>query len=189
MSEKLDALFDLPANNEIENIRKALHEQNDKLDEQADAADEMSKELTPLAQQAMAQIDEREDRVNQLIDLKEFDADTDSIFNESMDAFREILSIARDLPAPSMGKALESAAIFAKIALDARNSKVKARLDAVDLGLKKRRIDVAEASKKPEEDKPTDATGSFLDRNTLLAQIKEELGADFVKDKNKPNDK
>ena len=121
------------------------------------------------------------------VPVQSVDEQTDSIFNESMDAFREILSIARDLPAPSMGKALESAAIFAKIALDARNSKVKARLDAVDLGLKKRRIDVAEASKKPEEDKPTDVTGSFLDRNQLLQQIKEELGPDFNKDKNKIN--
>ena len=35
---------------------------------------------------------------------------------------------------------------------------------------------------------PQDVTGSFLDRNQLLAHIKEELGPEFNKDKTKPTE-
>jgi len=186
MSEKLDDLFNLPANEEIENIRKALHEQNDKIEKDALETESLNTDLTPLAEQAMSQITERDDRVNQMVDLTEFDGDMDDLFKESMEAFREILSIARDVPAPSMGKTLEAAAIMARIALDAKNSKIKARFNAIDLALKKQRVD--DTTKKEDPDAPIDATGQFLDRNQLLAHIKDELGTDFNKDKTKPTD-
>jgi len=184
MSDKLNDLFELPSSDEIENIRKALHEQNDKMEKEAIEAESLSTELTPLAKQAMNQVAEREERVNQLVDLTEFDNDMDDLFKESMDAFREILSIAKDVPAPSMGKTLEAAAIMARIALDSKNSKIKARLDAIDLALKKQRVD--EVTKKDEENNPQDVSGAFLNRNQLLAHIKSELGDDFIKDKTKP---
>jgi hypothetical protein len=177
MSNKLDDLFELPSNDDIEKIRNALHAQNDKIEKDAEETDELGTEMTPLAQQALTQITDHEDRVNQIIDLEKFDEDTDDLFNESMLAFREILSIAKDLPAPSMGKAFESAAIFARLALDAKNSKIKIRLDAISLALKKQQMD----NKKTEKDtsnETIDATGNFLDRNQLLAHIKEELDRD-----------
>ena len=177
-NERLDKLFGLPENSEIENIRKALAEQNDKIEKEAEAAESLSTELMPLAEQAMSQIDEREERINQLIDLKEFDDDVEDLFKESMDAFREIMLIARDVPAPSMGKAFESAAIMARIALDSKNSKIKARLDAISLSLKKQQID-QKVAEKENKDEPIDANGSFLDRNQLIAHIKDELGCRF----------
>jgi len=187
MTQKLDELFGLPAGSEIENIRKALAEQNDKIEKEADAAEELSTELTPLAEKAMTQIDEREDRINQLIDLKDFDTDTEDLFKESMEAFRELMSVAKDVPAPSAGKIFEAAATFARVALDAKNSKVKARLDAIDLALKKKRIDLVEG--KTDDAQPMDANSIFLDRNQLLAHIKDELGTENNKDKTKLTDK
>jgi hypothetical protein len=174
MTTKLEEVLDLPANEEIENIRKALAEQNDKLEKQAEESEQLSTALTPMAEQALATIQEREDRVNQIIDLKKFDDDTEEVYKESMQAFRDLLSVAQDVPAPSMGKIFEAAAVFARIALDAKNSKVKARLDAVDIALKKRRIDLTEG-KKDTGDEPIDTSGSFVDRNQLLKSIREEL--------------
>lgn len=187
MSQKLDDLFNLPANSEIENIRKALAEQNDRIEKDAEESEAMSVELTPVAEQAMSKIHEREERIEQIIDLKEFDNDVDDLFKESMEAFRDIMSIAKDVPAPSMGKAFESAAIFAKLALDSKNSKIKARLDAINLALKKQQMDKKDQEKE-NSDEPQDLSGSFLDRNQLLAQIKDELGDDFNKDKTKPTE-
>ena len=188
MTSKLEDLLNLPASSEIENIRKALAEQNNKIEKEAEETESLSVELSPLAEQAMTQIDDREERISQLIDLTEFDNDTETLFKESMDAFREILSIAKDVPAPSMGKAFEAAAIFAKIALDSKNSKIKARLDAIDLALKKKRIDLVENKKDDKDNSALDASGSFMDRNALIAHIKDELGPDFNKNKTKPTE-
>jgi hypothetical protein len=184
MTKKLEDLLELPANEEIENIRKALAEQNDKIEKQAEAADQLSTELTPIAEHALAVVQEREDRVNQIIDLKKFDDDTETLYNESMQAFRDLLSVAADVPAPSMGKIYEAATNFAKIALDAKNSKIKARLDAIDLALKKKRIDLVEG-KNNQENNPIDATSSFMDRNQLLKSIREELKIENKEEKPK----
>jgi hypothetical protein len=184
MTHKLEEILDLPANEEIENIRKALHEQNDKIEKQAEETEQLSTAMTPMTEKALATIQEREDRVNQIIDLKKFDDDTEDLFKESMEAFREIMSIAKDMPAPSMGKAFESAAIFARIALDAKNSKVKARLDSIDIALKKKRIDLVE-NKKDDENEPVDVSGSFVDRNQLLKSFREALKEENKEEKPK----
>lgn len=184
MTKKLEETLNLPANEEIENIRKALAEQNDKLEKQAEESDQLSTALTPMAEQALVTIQERENRVNQIIDLKNFDDDTEILFKESMQAFRDLLSIAADVPAPSMGKIYEAATNFAKIALDAKNSKIKARLDAIDLALKKKRIDIVEG-KKDLENPTVDATGSFLDRNQLLNSLREAIKEENKEEKPK----
>lgn len=186
MSNKLDDLFELPSSSDIDNIRKSLHEQNDKIEKDALETETLSTELTPLAQQALTQVEERENRITELVDLTSYDNDADDLYKEAMDAFKEIMSIAKDVPAPSAGKMFESAAIFARLALDAKNSKIKVRLDAIDLALKKKRIDITE--NKTEENSPVDATSAFMTRNQLLDHIKNELGDGFNKDKTKPVD-
>lgn len=171
---KLDETFNLPtsiSSDELEKVRRTLSEQNTQAETAAEQSDELSEEMDPMTQLALDEITEREKRVDDLIDLKKFDSDHDMIFDESFQAFRDAFTIAKEVPAGSAGKIFEAAAAFAKIALDAKGAKINARLSAIDLALKKRRLDTAEGKK--DGDNPTNADSSFIDRNDLLKHIKD----------------
>jgi hypothetical protein len=182
MSSKLEETFNLPTDvsmNELENVRKALADQNDKIEGSTEEIDTMVQDIDPYTQLALSELNDREKRVNELVDLKEFDTDTDSLFQETFQAFRDTFTAAKDSPASSAGKMFEASAAFAKIALEAKNSKVKARLDAISLALQKRRLD-QQAGKKDEEN-PIDGDGHFMDRNQLLDAIRSDLKNDLKK--------
>ena len=178
MTKKLEDTLGLPHDpaigpSSLDDLRKALNEQNTKAEKEAEDLENASQELTPIAEQAIAQVAEREQRVEELIDLNGFDEGTDEVFNEAMAAFKSTFSIAGNVEGHAAGKIYEAAANFIKVALDAKNSKVKARLDAVDLALKKKRLDMM--GEKKDETDPVDADSKFLDRNEILASITKEL--------------
>lgn len=165
----LEDLFGLPeqeAENQISDFKKALAD----LDTGVESSENDMKTVEIAATNALTYLNEREQRVNQIVDLSEYDADIDILFTESLDAFRSAFIAAKDVPAPSAGKIFEAAALFARLALDAKNSKVKTRLDSVDLALKKQRLDQAEAKK---EENVVEGASQFLDRNEILKNLKE----------------
>ena len=184
---KLEDALDLPhdpnLSNSLDNIRKALHEQNTKVEQEAENLEHTSQELAPATQLALEKVVEREQRVEELVDLRRFDTDTDEIFTEAMAAFKNTFAAAGDIEGHAAAKAYEASVGFLKTALDAKNSKIKARLDAVSLALKKQQMEDKKATPGDPND-PIDANSSFLDRNELLEHIRSGLGTkDDKKDK------
>lgn len=171
----LEQSFGLPSLNDIEKIKQALHDQNTKIEQQGKELDTYGTELDESVQSAVSIINEREQRVLDIIDLKEYDSDVDVVYKESMEAFRDIMILCNDAPAPSAGKMYEAAANFAKIALDSKNSKMKMRLDAIDMAFKKQKMENVDKKVNSDVDgiKPVGAV--VMDRNELLKSIKEEL--------------
>ena len=158
---RLEDLFNVAPsdNSELSDLKKALA---------AVPTTEESALVEENAEVAVNIINEREHRVNQMIDLQKYDEDIDTIYNEALDAFRSAFGAANDLPGKASSEMMAAANGFIKTALDARNSKLKARLDTISLALKKQALD----SKKPEEsDNSIDGKGVFLDRNQILAGL------------------
>lgn len=172
----LEQSFGLPSLDEIENIRKALSEQNEKIEKQSEELERCGGEMDQTYQDAVDVIDSREERILSVVDMTQYDQDVDTVFKEAMGAFRDIMMLGNEAPAPSAGKMFEAAANFAKIALDSKNSKMKVRLDAIDLALKKQKLD---GSTKDTQQPLKDAgSGIILDRNELLKSIRAELKGD-----------
>jgi hypothetical protein len=171
--DRLNDLFNISkseTDTDINNIKQALAETNATIDE------EVIEDNKNIA--AIDMIHEREQRIKQLVDLQDYDKDVDTIFVEALDAFRTAFSVATDLPGNAAAEMMNAANGFCKIALDAKNSKLKSRLDAVSLALKKQQIDQKTESK--EKDTSTNGESVFLDRNDILANL-----TDIMKNQNK----
>lgn len=172
----LEQSFGLPSLSEIENIKKALSEQNEKIEKQSEELEQCGGEMDETFQTAVDMIDSREERILSVVDMTQYDQDVDAVFKEAMGAFRDIMMLGNEAPAPSAGKMFEAAANFAKIALDSKNSKMKVRLDAIDLALKKQKLD--NSVKDTQQPLKDAGSGVVMDRNELLKSIRSELKKD-----------
>lgn len=174
---QLEKTLDLPSVVDIENIKNALAEQAEKIENTQDMYDSAAQELDEATINAVAVVNEREHRIKEIVDLKEYDKDNDEIFNETMKAFKDTISVAMDVPAAAAGKIYEAAANFAKIALEAKNSKIKAKLDAIDLSIKKQRVELANKAKTAIQDESeiNETAGVVMDRNELIKDIVSQI--------------
>ena len=176
--DRLNDLFNLPKSepdNGLADIKQALADTDDTIDE------EVIEDNKNIA--AIDMVHERELRIKQLVDLNEYDRDVDTIFVEALDAFRTAFSVATDLPGSAASEMMNAANGFCKIALDAKNSKLKARLDTISLALKKQQVDQKLETK--EKDKPTDGASVFLDRNTILKNLSDMMKAKEINEGDK----
>ena len=178
-AKSLEDLLNLPnqlsdTGSDLDKIKQALMESGEDVEETGDLADETAEVLDANTNKAISNLNDSEQKLTQLLNLNEYDRDVDILFDEAMDAFRTSFCAAKEVPAGSAGKIFEAASNFARLALDAKNSKIKAKLDVIDMSLKKQKLDL-QAEKKEEKADTIDGKGTFLDRNELLKSLTEAI--------------
>ena len=156
MTKKLEEEFNLPP------IEEAL------------AKEEQEKEDTPTLEETKAEIVHIEDQLSvsekinmafkEVKGLEDHESEMKDIAKEAIDSYKQLMSLGMNVSDMAAGKVFAEASNMLKIALDASDSKTKAKLQQVDLMIKKARLD--NNSGRSGE---TTADGSIVyDRNELL---------------------
>ena len=156
MTKKLEEEFNLPP------IEEAL------------AKEEQEKEDTPTLEETKAEIVHIEDQLSvsekinmafkEVKGLEDHESEMNDIAKEAIDSYKQLMSLGMNVSDMAAGKVFAEASNMLKIALDASDSKTKAKLQQVDLMIKKASLD--NNSGRSGE---TTADGSIVyDRNELL---------------------
>ena len=155
MTKKLEEEFNLPPMNQDDDIE----------------------EVTPTVEASKTQIEEYKEALsvsekvnlafNEVKGLEVHDTEMTDIAKEAMDSYRSLMDLGMNVSDMAAGKVFAEASNMLKIALDASDAKTKAKLQQIDLMLKKARID--KFDNKGTEAESVQAT--VFDRNELLKII------------------
>jgi len=156
MTKKLEEEFNLPPMNEESEIE----------------------EVTPTVEASKTQIEEYKEALsvsekvnlafNEVKGLEVHDTEMTDIAKEAMDSYRSLMDLGMNVSDMAAGKVFAEASNMLKIALDASDAKTKAKLQQIDLMLKKARIDKFDNKGANEET----VQATVFDRNDLLKIIK-----------------
>jgi hypothetical protein len=102
--------------------------------------------------------------------LESHEVEMNDIAKKAIDSYEQLMSLGMNVSDMAAGKVFAEASNMLKIALDASDAKTKAKLQQIDLMLKKARID--KFDNKGTETEAVQAT--VFDRNDLLKIIKGE---------------
>lgn len=160
MTKKLDDLFDLES-------KKA-----DELEAKKDliVVDDMPTDA-PLP------TDDLDQAVLNLSEVRQHELDMDALAVTSMDAYEKIMEIADNVEEKNIGRILEAAVQMQKNAIDAKNSKLRARQKAAEILLKKKTLDdkkeLEDAGIIDEDDEDGDNV-IIGDRNKILDMLNDK---------------
>ena len=156
MTKKLEEEFNLPPMNQDDDIE----------------------EVTPTVEASKTQIEEYKEALsvsekvnlafNEVKGLEVHDTEMTDIAKEAMDSYRSLMDLGMNVSDMAAGKVFAEASNMLKIALDASDAKTKAKLQQIDLMLKKARIDKFDNKGANEET----VQATVFDRNDLLKIIK-----------------
>lgn len=152
MTKKLEELFDLDQKKSPQKEEKPSHEEVSSLD---DSYKEVSKITSTLPQiQELDNLDERE---------------LDNLARKAEDAYDDLMDLGMNVEVRYAGRIFEVAGSMLKNAIDAKTAKIDKKLKAVDLQLKKYKID----KDSPEEGSDIINGQGFVitDRNELLKKL------------------
>lgn len=156
MTKKLEELFNL---DQVENSKKPKppaekkeHSEVKSLDQSYQAVQEITKGLPPIAE---------------LNDLD--DSELDNLASKSEQAYDDLMDLGMNVEVRYAGRIFEVAGTMMKNAIDAKNAKIDKKLKAIDLQLKKYKID------KDNNEDPNDIINGqgyvITDRNELLKKL------------------
>ena len=149
MTKKLEELLDLE---DIEETKKAKHEEVKSVDDSLQAINEIAGSLP---------------RIKELDRLG--DKELDDLANKAETAYDELMDLGMNVEVRYSGRIFEVAGTMLKSAIDAKASKIEKKLKAVDLQLKKYKID---SDKSTESDGMINGEGYVItDRNELLNKL------------------
>jgi len=160
MTKKLEELFDLEEqekqsaeNVEVEEVVElAPHQQIKSVDDSYQAINQIAGDLP---------------QINELDNLE--DRDLDKLASKAEQAYDDLMDLGMNVEVRYSGRIFEVAGSMLKNAIDAKTAKVDKKLKAVDLQLKKLKID-RDANVDPNE--LIDGTGYVtLDRNELMKKL------------------
>lgn len=119
------------------------------------------------------QVPDMDQYILQLSDVSQHSKDMDSLAEKAMDGYEEIMEFAREADPRNVGHVLAAAVSMHGNAMAAKESKMKASIQAANLMLRKKAMD----DKKPLADagiiESDDAEGNITgDRNKILDAIK-----------------
>jgi hypothetical protein len=159
MTRKLDELFDVESKK-----AKELEEKKDLI-----VVDNTPENL-PVSE------DELDQAVLSLTEVNQHELDMDAMANTSMEAYEKIMEIADNVEEKNVGRILEAAVQMQRNAIDAKNSKLRARQKAAEILLKKKQIAAKEELDDAGvyEDEPNDDTAIVGDRNKVLDMLKDK---------------
>ena len=153
MTKKLEDLFDLESKKEItEKEKKVSHEEVTSLDNSYKAVESITKTLPEIKE--LDNLDEKE---------------LDSLASKAEQAYDDLMDLGMNVEVRYSGRIFEVASSMLKNAIDAKSVKIDKKLKAVDLQLKKLKIDKENSS---EQDDLINGQGYIItDRNELLKKL------------------
>ncbi len=154
MTKKLEEEFNLPP------IEEALakEEQND-----SPSIEETKAEIVKL-EDAISVSEKIDMAFKEVKGLEDHEVEMNDIAKEAIDSYKQLMSLGMNVSDMAAGKVFAEASNMLKIALEASDSKTKAKLQQVDLMIKKARLD-----NNTGRSGDTTADGSIVyDRNELL---------------------
>ncbi len=152
MTKKLEELFNLPEKDQAENETKLDHNNVKSIDDSIRAVEAITSTLP--------QIKELDD-----LDDKELDA----LAKKAEDAYDDLMDLGMNVEVRYSGRIFEVASSMIKNAIDAKGMKMEKKLKAIDLQLKKLKID-NDSGKDPND--VINGQGYVItDRNELLKKL------------------
>lgn len=180
MTQGLSNIFDLPSVEDIlkeKGILTETVEENNENNENEDFQDPSIIKTLELAQQAQA-------RINLLDGTDHADA-MDEIYKQTLKHSEDIMDLGFNVEHTRAAKFFESATMMYSRAIEAKNSKRKAQLDAIKLAMEQRKLDMDERRLKHdlgETEKNTIVSeGTIIkeDRNELIRRLRENRRNDL----------
>ena len=159
MTEKLEALFDLPA---------------DEKPTETEVVDSMKETVEKLKKQTMAltlssKIDSSFSNVNE---LEKHEREMDLIAEDAIETYGNLIDMAMNVEAQYTARLMEVAAQMMNAAIVAKTNKIDKKLKMIELQLKKQKLDQDANSG---EDPGINLNGEgviIADRNSLIEQLK-----------------
>ena len=150
MTKKLEKLFDLP------------EDEQDKIDFDKPLYD--GNEITSTVE--LTTLEKIENALTAVRDLDSSDAEMDTIAQQAVDSFQELMTLGMNVEAPHSSEIFAVAERMLNTAMSAKNNKVNKKLKMIDLQLKKAKLDMDSGEKSH-----TSSGGMLIDRNELLKQL------------------
>jgi hypothetical protein len=154
MTKRLEELFNLEQDTAAPaEVKKPVHEEVNSVEK---------------SYQAVAQITKNLPQIAELDNLEEGELDT--LAKKAEDAYDDLMDLGMNVEVRYSGRIFEVAGTMLKNAIDAKNAKIEKKLKAIDLQLKKYKID-----KDAGGDDPNDIINGqgyiITDRNELLKKL------------------
>ena len=156
MTKKLEEEFNLPPIEEVTNTEPTIVETEAEIEETQNALS-VSEKIN-LAFKEIKGLEDHEDEMNE-------------IAKKAIESYEQLMQLGMNVSDMAAGKVFAEASNMLKIALDASDAKTKAKLQQIDLMLKKARIDKFSDKGSGETE---GVTATVFDRNDLLRIIKDE---------------
>jgi len=156
MTKKLEEEFNLPPIEEVTNTEPTIVETEAEIEETQNALS-VSEKIN-LAFKEIKGLEDHEDEMN-------------DIAKKAVESYEQLMQLGMNVSDMAAGKVFAEASNMLKIALDASDAKTKAKLQQIDLMLKKARIDKFSDKGSGETE---GVTATVFDRNDLLRIIKDE---------------
>lgn len=156
MTKKLEDLFNLEKkeSGEPEQEKKPSHEDITSIDKSYNAVAEITKTLP---------------QIQELNDLD--DSELDNLASKAEQAYDDLMDLGMNVEVRYAGRIFEVAGSMMKNAIDAKNAKIDKKLKAIDLQLKKYKID-KDAKASSDGDDVLDGQAYIIsDRNELLKKL------------------
>ena len=153
MTKKLEEEFNLPPIEEVSEQVPSVQESKQEIEEVQDALT-VSEKINAAFKEIKG--------------LEDHEIEMNDIAKEAINSYKQLMDLGMNVSDMAAGKVFAEASNMLKIALDASDAKTKAKLQQIDLMLKKARID--KFSDKGNNEEAVQAT--VFDRNDLLKIIK-----------------
>lgn len=153
MTKKLEELFDLEEKEKLEEEAVEAHEQVKSLDDSYAAVQEITRDLP-----AIRELDSLEDK------------ELDHLATKAEQAYDDLMDLGMNVEVRYSGRIFEVASSMMKNAIDAKTAKIDKKLKAIDMQLKKYKID-KDASPTSDGDVISGEGFVVTDRNELLKKL------------------
>ena len=155
MTKKLEEEFNLPPIEEVTKTEPTIVETEAEIEE---------------TQNALSVSEKINAAFKEIKGLESHEVEMNDIAKKAIESYEQLMQLGMNVSDMAAGKVFAEASNMLKIALDASDAKTKAKLQQIDLMLKKARID--KFDNKGGEAEAVQAT--VFDRNDLLRIIKDE---------------
>jgi fructose-1,6-bisphosphatase/inositol monophosphatase family enzyme len=159
MTKKLEEEFNLPP------IEEALADEDEKPVSVTEAKQEIE-----VINHGLSVAEKINDAFREIRGLEAHESEMDDVALKAIDSYEQLMNLGMNVSDMAAGKVFAEASNMLKIALEAKDSKTKAKLQQLDLMLKKARLD---KMKNQNGDDDSDVKSSQVyDRNELLRIMK-----------------
>ena len=161
MTKKLEEEFNLPPIDEAK--KKESSYDPPSYDDPTEATTEIVEVQD--VEKALSNAEKIDQALQNVKGLDDHDVEMDDIGKQAMDSYQQLMNLGMNVGDREAGHIFDSASKMLKTALEAKESKINAKLKQIDLMVKKARLDGNSG------DNGTASGGKSLDRNELLRII------------------